>query len=72
SSVPKGKVLSGLNILANGQDPVAMADEDYPPWVWKLTEPKQRTFKPEDRFSKVYFKVERKKRQLAWNSAKAK
>lgn len=72
SSVPKGTVLTGLNISAAGQDPVAMADEEYPDWVWTLTEPKQKKFAPEEQFSKAAFKVERKRRQLAWNTSKAK
>jgi large subunit ribosomal protein L54 len=69
---PKGTVMTGLNILANGQDPVALADEEYPPWLWKLTEPKKKRFAPEEQFSKAYFKVERKRKQLAWNKARAK
>jgi len=40
SSCPPGTVLTGLNYL-KGQTPVvALPDEDYPPWLWKLLEPK--------------------------------
>ncbi|KXL45486.1 hypothetical protein M433DRAFT_709 [Acidomyces richmondensis BFW] len=36
SSVPAGTVLKGLNFLKNHTDPVAMPDEDYPPWLWSV------------------------------------
>lgn len=40
SSCPPGTVLSGLSYL-KGQSPVvALPDEDYPPWLWKLLEPR--------------------------------
>lgn len=40
SSCPPGTVISGLNFL-KGQPPVlAMADEDYPAWLWGLLKPK--------------------------------
>ena len=41
SSCPPGTVLTGLNYL-KGQTPVvALPDEDYPPWLWKLLEPRK-------------------------------
>ena len=40
SSCPPGVILTGLNYL-KGQPPViALPDEEYPPWLWKLLEPK--------------------------------
>lgn len=40
SSCPANTVLTGLNYL-KGQPPViALPDEDYPPWLWKLLEPR--------------------------------
>lgn len=40
SSCTEGTVLGGLNWL-KGQAPVtALADEEYPPWLWKLLDPK--------------------------------
>ncbi|TCD70273.1 hypothetical protein EIP91_004174 [Steccherinum ochraceum] len=40
SSCGEGTVLEGLNWL-KGQAPVtALADDQYPPWLWKLLEPK--------------------------------
>ncbi|TPX40123.1 hypothetical protein SeMB42_g04426 [Synchytrium endobioticum] len=40
SSVKAGTILKGLNIMAGKSDPVAMNDEDYPDWLWRLTESK--------------------------------
>jgi large subunit ribosomal protein L54 len=34
SSCPEGTVLTGLNFLKSGQDPVALKDEEYPAWLW--------------------------------------
>lgn len=34
SSCPAGTKLTGLNYLKNGQDPVALKDEEYPEWLW--------------------------------------
>lgn len=42
SSVRAGTPLKGLNFLKNGQDPVALADEEYPPWLWTILAPKER------------------------------
>jgi len=40
SSCPPGTSLTGLDYL-KGQTPVvALPDEDYPPWLWKLLEPR--------------------------------
>lgn len=36
SSVPAGTVLKGLNFMKNKQDPVALADHEYPPWLWTV------------------------------------
>ncbi|BGP42828.1 hypothetical protein JCM10450v2_006944 [Rhodotorula kratochvilovae] len=36
SACPAGTVLKGLNYLKDGQDPVALEDSEYPPWVWTL------------------------------------
>ncbi|KAI3660206.1 hypothetical protein MP638_004480 [Amoeboaphelidium occidentale] len=36
SSCPEGTVLSGLNLLKNGKDPVAFSDDKYPEWLFEL------------------------------------
>lgn len=36
SSVPAGTVLKGLNFFKNKQDPVALEDHEYPPWLWTV------------------------------------
>jgi large subunit ribosomal protein L54 len=38
SSVPAGTVLKGLNFMKTKQDPVALADHEYPPWLWTVLE----------------------------------
>ncbi|KAI1504468.1 mitochondrial ribosomal protein L37-domain-containing protein [Biscogniauxia marginata] len=34
SSCPEGTVLNGLNYFKNRTDPVALADDAYPEWLW--------------------------------------
>ncbi|KAH8820282.1 putative NADH-ubiquinone oxidoreductase 12 kDa subunit, mitochondrial [Xylogone sp. PMI_703] len=38
SSAPAGTVLKGLNYFKGKDDPVALADEEYPPWLWGCLE----------------------------------
>lgn len=41
SSCPAGTVLQGLNYIKGKTDPVALADEAYPEWLWKCLEVKK-------------------------------
>ncbi|RFU29191.1 hypothetical protein B7463_g7122, partial [Scytalidium lignicola] len=38
SSAPAGTVLKGLSYIKGRDDPVALADEEYPPWLWGCLE----------------------------------
>jgi large subunit ribosomal protein L54 len=38
SSCPKGTVLKGINVFQGKKDPVAMEDNEYPEWLFKLLE----------------------------------
>ena len=40
SLAPEGTVLNGLNYLKGQAPVVALADDAYPPWLWKLLEPR--------------------------------
>ncbi|KZP18266.1 hypothetical protein FIBSPDRAFT_829519 [Athelia psychrophila] len=61
SSCPENTVLTGVNWL-KGQPPVlALADEEYPPWLWTLLQPKVSTDEgPGSLTEKRKMKVERK------------
>lgn len=37
---PEGTILTGLNFMKGGKDPVAMKDEDYPEWLWSCLDVK--------------------------------
>lgn len=39
SSVPAGTILKGCNVRKNGEDPKALADEEYPAWLWEVLDP---------------------------------
>lgn len=40
SSVPAGTVLKGLNFLKDKSDPIALADDEYPAWLWRVLDKK--------------------------------
>jgi large subunit ribosomal protein L54 len=35
---PAGTPLKGLNFLKGREDPLALPEEDYPEWLWKILE----------------------------------
>lgn len=43
SSVPAGTPLKGLNFEKNKQDPVALADDEYPAWLWTILQRQETT-----------------------------
>ncbi|KAG6027223.1 hypothetical protein E4U19_002143 [Claviceps sp. Clav32 group G5] len=43
SMCPEGTVLTGINYIKGGQDPVAKKDEDYPEWLWRCLEAIKKT-----------------------------
>ncbi|KAL7420031.1 hypothetical protein Q5752_004996 [Cryptotrichosporon argae] len=38
SILPEGTPMPGLSILKDKPDPVALADDQYPPWLWGVLE----------------------------------
>jgi large subunit ribosomal protein L54 len=36
SSCAKGTLLPGINVKKDMQDPIALADTEYPAWLWQL------------------------------------
>jgi large subunit ribosomal protein L54 len=71
SSVPQGTVLKGINVLKDGKDPVALADSEYPPWLWELLEPKKKEWSPEEKLSRRYLRF-RSEQLIKDNALKAK
>jgi large subunit ribosomal protein L54 len=43
SSIPAGMPLKGLNFEKNKQDPVALADDEYPAWLWTILQRQEKT-----------------------------
>ncbi|KAI1461680.1 mitochondrial ribosomal protein L37-domain-containing protein [Annulohypoxylon moriforme] len=64
SACPEGTILTGLNYFKNRTDPVALADDAYPSWLWTCIETQQKEEEigedEGDEFSKS-----RKQRRLA-------
>ena len=36
SSCPPGTVLSGLSVIKDQPDPIALPDDQYPSWLWTI------------------------------------
>jgi large subunit ribosomal protein L54 len=56
SSVAKGTVLKGINVLKAGSDPIAKDDHEYPDWLWRLLDKKKSmdSYTPEEQLSWAY------------------
>lgn len=48
--------MAGLNVYAGKSDPVVMADDAYPEWIWTLLEPKKKTFTEGEMLSREYMR----------------
>lgn len=58
-SLQKGTIIP-VNIKIDGKDPLALDDKEYPDWLWRINEPPQTKFKPEEMESKKYVRYKRK------------
>ncbi|KAF8931016.1 mitochondrial ribosomal protein L37-domain-containing protein [Dissophora ornata] len=67
SSAPEGSVLKGLNYMKDGKDPVALADEAYPEWLWEINDPEVRAARIADPLDKKHHKEARRQRIKAEN-----
>ncbi|CAJ2501584.1 Uu.00g044370.m01.CDS01 [Anthostomella pinea] len=65
SACPEGTVLSGLNYFKNRTDPVALADDAYPAWLWQTLEVQKRADEDADDDAGDEFSKSKKQRRLA-------
>ncbi|KAH8162841.1 hypothetical protein CIB48_g5402 [Xylaria polymorpha] len=65
SSCPEGTVLTGLNYFKNKADPLALADDAYPEWLWKCLEVQQKADEGEADDAGDEFSKSKKQRRLA-------
>ncbi|KAL6873142.1 mitochondrial ribosomal protein L37 domain-containing protein [Trichoderma novae-zelandiae] len=70
SICPEGTVLTGLNYIKGGQDPVAMKDEDYPEWLWSCLDVMKKADAEDDNHGDEFSKS-KKQRKLAAKRQKA-
>ncbi|KAF2634341.1 hypothetical protein P280DRAFT_278232 [Massarina eburnea CBS 473.64] len=63
SAVPAGTPLKGLNFLKDKTDPVAMADEEYPEWLWSILDRQEK--KGEGAAAGDLFSKSKKQRRVA-------
>ncbi|KAI1093571.1 mitochondrial ribosomal protein L37-domain-containing protein [Rostrohypoxylon terebratum] len=42
SACPEGTILTGINYFKNREDPVALADDAYPSWLWTCIETEKK------------------------------
>lgn len=48
--------MTGLNVFANQTDPIALADSEYPAWLFTILEPKKTEFTDEEKLSREYIR----------------
>ncbi|KAI3329826.1 mitochondrial ribosomal protein L37-domain-containing protein [Ustulina deusta] len=65
SSCPKGTVLTGLNYYKNQTDPVALADDEYPEWLWTCLDVQKKADEGEADDAGDEFSKSKKQRRLA-------
>ncbi|KAK3818529.1 MAG: mitochondrial ribosomal protein L37-domain-containing protein [Benniella sp.] len=67
SSAPEGAILKGINYMKDGKDPVALADDAYPTWLWEINDPQARAAKIADPTDKKHHKEARRQKIKADN-----
>ncbi|KAI0890651.1 mitochondrial ribosomal protein L37-domain-containing protein [Annulohypoxylon maeteangense] len=65
SACPEGTVLTGLNYFKNRTDPVALADDAYPSWLWTCIETRQKEEEAEDDEGDEFSKSKKQRRLAA-------
>ncbi|KAI1862286.1 hypothetical protein JX265_005567 [Neoarthrinium moseri] len=66
SSCPEGTILTGLNYFKNKTDPVALADDAYPTWLWScLDVTVKKTDEGANDDAEAEFSKSKKQRRLA-------
>ncbi|OAQ99992.1 hypothetical protein LLEC1_01844 [Akanthomyces lecanii] len=71
SSCPEGTILTGLNYIKGGADPVAKKDEEYPEWLWSCLDVTKKTAEGEEDVAGDEFSKSKKQRRLAAKRQKA-
>ncbi|KAI1828162.1 mitochondrial ribosomal protein L37-domain-containing protein [Xylaria intraflava] len=65
SSCPAGTTLTGLNYFKNKTDPVALADDAYPAWLWTCIDVKKKANEDESADAGDEFSKSKKQRRVA-------
>ncbi|KAI1465629.1 mitochondrial ribosomal protein L37-domain-containing protein [Daldinia caldariorum] len=65
SACPEGTVLTGLNYFKNRTDPVALADDAYPAWLWNCLNVQKKVADEADDDAGDEFSKSKKQRKLA-------
>ncbi|KAL0938838.1 mitochondrial 54S ribosomal protein mL54 [Colletotrichum truncatum] len=71
SSCAPGTVLNGLNYFKGKTDPVALADEEYPDWLWTCLEAKKEVTESVEDLAAEMFSKSKKQRKAAAKRQKA-
>ncbi|KAI1640526.1 mitochondrial ribosomal protein L37-domain-containing protein [Biscogniauxia mediterranea] len=71
SSCPEGSILVGLNYFKNRTDPVALADSEYPEWLWRCLDVSKKVSEEDAEDAGDEFSKSRKQRRLAMKRQRA-
>ncbi|TVY54876.1 54S ribosomal protein L37, mitochondrial [Lachnellula cervina] len=65
SICPPGSVLKGLNYFKGKEDPIALADEEYPEWLWHVLDVKEKAGTVVDEAGDEFSKSKKLRRKAA-------
>lgn len=59
--------MKGINYMKDGKDPVALADDAYPEWLWEINDPELRKARIANPLDKKHHKEARRQAIKAEN-----
>ncbi|KAI0013434.1 mitochondrial ribosomal protein L37-domain-containing protein [Xylariaceae sp. FL0662B] len=71
SSCPEGTILAGLNYFKNRTDPIALADDAYPAWLWDCLKVMKKADDAADDDAGDEYSKSKKQRRLAAKKQRA-
>ena len=63
--------MTGLNVFNGQSDPIALADDKYPEWLWKIPSTRQTEFTDKEKLSRKFLRFQTRK-TIKENSLKKK
>ncbi|KAI0896953.1 mitochondrial ribosomal protein L37-domain-containing protein [Annulohypoxylon nitens] len=65
SACPEGTILTGINYFKNKEDPIALADDAYPSWLWTCIETEKKEEESAEDLGDEFSKSKKQRRLAA-------